>query len=554
MNEHEREDVLWAAIESGTLDDAAAADTAVASHFAAHQKLESLFKRLGEPSTPGDSPELPAQIGRYQIRSLLGSGSFGIVYLADDPDLERSVVIKVPKPERFSSVSDVERFMSEARAAAVLNHPSIVTVHDVVRDGDRCVIVHEYIEGRDLEEIMESERLDPQKAARLTADVADALHFAHKKGLVHRDLKPGNIILDKEGRPHVADFGLVVSEESQLLMAGQVAGTPAYMSPEQVRGETHRLDGRTDIWSLGVILYQLLTGRHPFWKGSIDECFDEIQHREPKPPRQIDDQIPVELESICNKALTKDITARYATAGDMARDLRQAIGERSVISGWKIGIATLVILPILAAGTWAWMAGQQGPPPVENGQSSVELSEIQIRVWQNDNKLDLASAIPLHSSDDLQIVFEVPDGLYPTLFWFDTEGKLHELAAERVESSSALNRYVWPASGKSNDLSGPAGTELIFVCADREQSPSKADVEELLTDDDPFPPLVAHSILRFDDRDVRLDGSRGPGSQQHDRLTDPVLQRGERLQKALVKRYEFVRGVAFPHEEVADAK
>lgn len=553
MNEHEREDVLWAAIESGTLDDAAA-DTAVASRFAAHQKLESLFKRLGEPSTPDDSLELPTQIGRYQIRSLLGSGSFGLVYLADDPELERSVVIKVPKPEFFSSDSDVERFMSEARAAAVLKHPSIVTVYDVVRDGDRCVIVHEYIEGRDLEEVMESERLDPQKAAKLTADIADALHFAHKEGFVHRDLKPGNIILDKEGRPHVADFGLVVSEESQLLMAGQVAGTPAYMSPEQVRGETHRLDGRTDIWSLGIILYQLLTGRHPFWKGTVEECFDEIQHREPKPPRQIDDQIPVELESICNRALTKDIAARYATAGDMARDLRQAIGQRSGVSGWKMGIAALVTLSVLVVSTWAWFAIGQGPPPVGNGQSSVDLSEIQIRVWQNDRKFDLASAVPLHSSDDLQIVFEVPVGLHPTLFWFDTEGKLHQLEAERVESSSALNRYVWPASGKSNDLSGPAGTELIFVCADREQAPGKADVESLFDGDDPFPPLVAHSILRFDDRAVRLDGLRGPGSQQHDRPTDPVRQRAERLQKALAERYEFVRGVAFPHHEVADAK
>src|SRR5262249_27085682 len=154
---------------------------------------------------------------------------------------------------------------------------------------------------RNLAEILESERLSPSRVAGLLAVVAEAAHHAHRAGLVHRDLKPSNILIDEDGKPHIADFGLAVREELQDIRSGGIAGTPHYMAPEQVRGETHRLDGRTDVWALGVILYLGLLGRQPFSGRDPGEIFDEILHRDPKPPRQVNDRIPRELERICLK-------------------------------------------------------------------------------------------------------------------------------------------------------------------------------------------------------------------------------------------------------------
>ena len=156
----------------------------------------------------------------------------------------------------------------------------------------------------------------------LIASIADAVHHAHTAGLVHRDLKPANIMIDKLGKPRVADFGLAITEDVQPDRAGEVAGTPAYMAPEQVRGEAHRLDGRTDIWAIGIILYQCLTGRLPFHARDRAALFDEILHRDPKPLRQIDDSIPQELERICLRCLCKRMPDRYGSSIDLADDVR----------------------------------------------------------------------------------------------------------------------------------------------------------------------------------------------------------------------------------------
>ncbi len=265
---------------------------------------------------------IPEAIGRYRVQRILGRGSFGEVYLTEDPELSRLVALKVPRPGRFSSEAELERFLEEARTAAQLEYQGIVTVYDVFRDDERVVIVQQYIEGQDLRTLMKSEPLTPKRAAELMAAIAKAVAFAHRKGFVHRDLKPSNILLDDEGRPYVADFGLAVHESIQRRFRGERSGTPAYMSPEQVRGETHRLDGRSDIWSLGVILYEMLTGRRPFSGEDSDELFGEIKERDPRPPRQVAPEIPPELDRICLKCLSKRVADRYSSAVDLADDLR----------------------------------------------------------------------------------------------------------------------------------------------------------------------------------------------------------------------------------------
>ena len=273
---------------------------------------------------PGSGPEdLPERIGRYRIVKLLGKGGFGVVYLGGDEVLDRLVAIKVPLPHR---VADIEGYITEARILASLDHPNIVTVHDAGRTDDgACFVVSKYIAGSNLRARMDHERLSPTGAAEIVATVAEALHCAHKNGVVHRDIKPENILIDSRGIPYVADFGIALRDENFAKEPdSSLVGSPTYMSPEQAKGRGHLVDGRSDIFSLGVVFYELLTGVNPFRSASWTNSLLLIATVDPKPPRQINDSIPIELESACLRALAKQPTDRFTTAEDFADELRKS--------------------------------------------------------------------------------------------------------------------------------------------------------------------------------------------------------------------------------------
>ncbi len=285
----------------------------------------------GENSQKSFSLLHPPKIGRYAILRRLGKGGFGEVLLAFDEELDRQVAIKVPRTERVSRPEDIEAYLDEARILASLDHSHIVPVYDVGRTDDGlCFVVSKFIEGSDLATRIKEGRPGFDDSAALVATVAEALHFAHTHGLVHRDIKPANILIDASGNAFLADFGLALKEED-FGTGARIAGTPSYMSPEQANGEGHRVDGRSDIFSLGIVFYELLAGRRPFISKATDkdealiELLDLIAATEARPPRQIDDTIPKELERICLKALSKRATERYNTALDMAEDLREFV-------------------------------------------------------------------------------------------------------------------------------------------------------------------------------------------------------------------------------------
>jgi eukaryotic-like serine/threonine-protein kinase len=319
---------------------------------------------------------LPGDFGRFQIIELLGRGAFGEVYKARDGELDRLVALKMPRADYFATSEEAQRFLREARSAAGLRHPSIVQVHEIAHERGTPYIVSDYIEGLTLADLISGGRPGFRESAELVAQLADALDYAHRQKVIHRDIKPSNILLaTPQGPysggprfvPYLTDFGLARRDEGEITVTldGQVLGTPAYMSPEQAAGDHTRVDGRSDVYSLGVVLYELLSGELPF-RGSRRMLLHQVLHDEPRPPRTLNDRIPRDLETISLKAMAKEPARRYDTAADFRDDLRRFLRGDSITArrvsrterAWRwcrrnpvvAGLAAAVVIT-LATGT-----------------------------------------------------------------------------------------------------------------------------------------------------------------------------------------------------------
>lgn len=355
--------------------------------------------RVDSNADPANAGEDLPRLGKYELLKPVGQGAFSTVYRGFDRELDRVVAIKVPRNGQLVTSEDEQRFLREGRVLAQLRHPGIVPVLDVGRSSALPFLISEFVEGTTLAGALKCRRFTQREAASMVAQIADALDYSHRKGVIHRDLKPTNIMLESletgstelsletvrsasnsapNGiRPRIMDFGLARRDVGELTVTleGQILGTPAYMSPEQARGESHGVDCRADIYSLGVILYELLVGRLPF-RGNSRMLINQLLYEEPRRLRQIDRRIPKPLETLCAKAMAKDPDTRYHTAADLAADLRhwlagEPIGARSPGLLRKVGVrlrrdpvkASLSFMLFLVGGALLWTVFSNGGNP-----------------------------------------------------------------------------------------------------------------------------------------------------------------------------------------------
>ena len=309
---------------------------------------------------------VPQRFGRFEVIDVLGRGAMGVVYRAKDSALARTVAIKTISLSGDARERDTHeaRFMQEARAAGSISHPAIVTIYDVGREGDTAFIAMELVEGRDLRDLIRSLALMPAQSVRIIAAVAEGLAFAHERGIVHRDVKPGNIMVLADGRVKIMDFGIAHMHEPMVkTQTGVLLGSPQYMSPEQIVG--HAVDYRTDIFSLGLVLYEMLTGARAFEGEDIPELMFKVANLPATPPTHLAPDLPPVIDFILARALKKKAEERYASAADMARDLHAALGE--------MGVAEEAAMARQNAPTVPQAPGASAPSPFPSREEPLEL-------------------------------------------------------------------------------------------------------------------------------------------------------------------------------------
>src|SRR5256714_2059899 len=285
--------------------------------------------------------ELLGELGDYELLEESGRGGQGVVFRARQKSLNRTVALKVISLGQWASKAHLKRFRLEAEAAAHLEHPGIVPIHEVGERDGQCYFSMKFIEGGQLDEVARREPMPIRGAVELIAKVARTVHYAHEHGILHRDIKPGNILLDKNGEPHLTDFGLarLVEAESTITGTLEAMGTPSYMAPEQATGETTKLSKATDVYGLGAVFYQLLTGHPPFAGGTTYETIKLLLETDPRQPRLLNPKIDRDLSTICLKCLEKDPQRRYPSALVLAEDLERWL-KHEPIQARRTGVFT----------------------------------------------------------------------------------------------------------------------------------------------------------------------------------------------------------------------
>lgn len=406
--------------------------------------------------TSVEPDSLPERLGRYQVREVLGSGGFGRVYLADDPLLQRSVAIKVPRRNSFGTIGEMSDFLNEARHAAALDHPGIVPIFDVLEDeAGHALIVMKHIAGSTLSFVMRERPLSLREAVMMMARIARAVDFAHEQGFVHRDLKPANILIDTHGQPHVTDFGLGLNLHGANLSFVGRGGTPSHMAPEQIRHEVSSIDRRTDVWALGVMIAELATRRRLFGGETREEQFDRILNSPPDLP----DDFDAELRRIVSNCLEKRVSDRTESALKLAEQLEAWLQQQDLaskrLSPRTKFLSVCAFLFLLAGAAFVWQSRGAMKTP-ENSQVRADInshtpstsSDVDSTAEPTQVAEPTSIPEPLNASAVAAVVDPKQWGAWSKLYAIDMRQAFEANAAGDVERlKSLLNAHI-PSDGE----------------------------------------------------------------------------------------------------------
>ncbi|HEX4142207.1 MAG TPA: serine/threonine-protein kinase [Pirellulales bacterium] len=432
---------------------------------------------LALPAAPAAAPE---RVGKYLIVRQLGVGGFGVVYEAYDEQLERAVAIKIRHGRDGQSGLSAD-LLHEARSVAQLDHPNIVRLLDAGETPQGLgYVVYEYVDGETLEQTIDRNQYNHAEAVEWVAQVAEALHYAHQRRIVHRDVKPANILLDSAGRPKVLDFGLARRNDQFFQNeSGQIVGTLAYLSPEQASGDSDWASSHSDLYSLGVVLYELLCKRLPLQGARASEMLDQILHRTPAPPRSIDDTIPVRLEDACLKALSKRPADRFKTGNDMAAAVRAAIQPPKPLATRLVSVgAGLVALAALCV-----LVGLLLPSRAVEAPSLPQFSGYTLLMA--DTETPANSHLPLSPATPLKVEanFTVPAYAYLVVFEPEAAGRLVWPAEQDLAAQHPVSRLIYPPlAGDAAPLLVPEvdGATFVVVLASH-QPMTRGVLDEVLS-------------------------------------------------------------------------